>query len=84
LPALENFGFLAQRSESLYSILFAADDFCSERFLSVLLRLAKESDLDGVDRVLWVRLIAGNKVELQKDLSQFRFKATFGDLTKQY
>ncbi len=145
LPALENFGLLAERSESLYSILFAADDFCSEGFLSVLLRQAIESDLDGVvartirgkdsdvtncvegprrignlevfrltgdsvegvysifkahilksslenlppnqdnygiDRVLWGRLFVGNKVELQKDLSQFRFKTTFDDPTK--
>ncbi len=145
LPALENFRLLAQKSESLYSILFAADDFCSEGFLSVLLRQAIESDLDGVvartirgkdpdmtnyvegpkrlgnlevlrltgdsvegvysifkahilksslenlpsiqdnygiDRVLWGRLFVGNKVELQKDLSQFRFKTTFDDPTK--
>ena len=32
LSALENFRFLAQKSQSLYSILFAADDFCSQEF----------------------------------------------------
>jgi glycosyltransferase involved in cell wall biosynthesis len=145
LPALENFRFLAQKSESLYSIFFAADDFCSEEFFAVLLRQAIQSDLDGVvartirgkdpeitssierqrrlgildvlrltgdsvegvyslykthllknslenlpaaqdnygmDRVLWAQLFIGNKVDLQKDLSQFRFKTTFDDPTK--
>lgn len=145
LSALENFLFLAQKSQSHYSIFFAADDFCSQEFFSVLLLQAIQSDLDGViartirgrepelttppvrekkigilrvlrltgdsvegvyslfkthilksslenlpstqdnyglDRVLWSRLFIGNKVELQKDLSQFRFKTTFDDPTK--
>ena len=48
LPALENFRFLTQASNSPYSILFAADDFCTKNFFSTLLSQAISNDLDGV------------------------------------
>lgn len=48
LPALENFRFLAQASNSTYSLLFAADDFCTENFFAALLSQAITNDLDGV------------------------------------
>ena len=145
LSGLDNFRFLAQKSQSLYSIFFAADDFCSKEFFSVLLGQAIQRDLDGViartirgrdpgltnspvrkrklgilrvlrltgdsvegvyslyknhivnssfvnfpsnqdnyglDHVLYGRLFTGNRIELQEDLSQFRFKTTFDDPTK--
>ncbi len=145
LPAPENFRFLAQASNSTYSLLFAADDFCTKNFLAALLSQAITNDLDGViantvrgvdpeltpqvqrqrrlvvrdvlrltgdsvegvystyrtnllnqflsnltssnhsygfDRVVWARLFIGNKTEQQKDSLQFRYKATFDDLTK--
>ena len=49
---------------------------------SSLENLPSTQDNYGMDRVLWSRLFIGNKVELQKDLSQFRFKTTFDDPTK--
>jgi hypothetical protein len=48
LPALENFRFLTQSSNSSYSILFAADDFCTRSFFSTLIRQAISNNLDGV------------------------------------
>ena len=48
LPALENFRFLAQASNSTYSMIFAADDFCTENFFSALLSQAISNNLDGV------------------------------------
>ena len=44
----DHFAYLANQANSRFSILFAADDFCTENFFSVLLRQALENNLDGV------------------------------------
>ena len=62
--------------EGVYSI------FKTHILKSSLENLPSIQDNYGMDRVLWQRLFVGNKVALQKDLSQFRFKTTFDDPTK--